>query len=106
MREIEEKELTDLIETPGQGVAVYLYTPLCGTCQVARRMLEVAELLLPVGTLVAVNVNMARNWVQEHQISSVPALYIVDAARSQPPVIRYRMGSVEELLSEIRGVIS
>ena len=105
MRDIGEKELRELTGTPGLGLAVFLYTPLCGTCQVARRMLEVAEQLLPPDTLVAVNVNTAPHWVQEQQIASVPALYIIDAARSQAPVVRYRMGSVEELLNEIRGVI-
>ncbi len=104
MRMLNEKELRSQLDNKGKPIAVFLYTPLCGTCKVARRMLEVAEHLLPEDTLSTADVNMMPQVAQEYQIKSVPALLLMDADRSHPPRIRYRMGSVEELLEAIRSV--
>ncbi|GIO55037.1 thioredoxin family protein [Paenibacillus cellulositrophicus] len=106
MRHLSEQELLKELWTKGQPLAVFLYTPFCGTCKAARRMLEVAEHLLPEGIVADADVNMLPQVVQQYQIRSVPALLVTDANRSAKPSIRYSMGSVEDLLQEIRGVIS
>jgi len=104
MRLLNEIELRYEMDNKGKPMAVFLYTPLCGTCKVARRMLEVAEHLLPSEILSVADVNMMPEIAQEYQIKSVPALLLMDADRSYPARIRYRMGSVEELLEAIRSV--
>lgn len=104
MRTLNEQELRSEMDHKGKPLAIFLYTPLCGTCKVARRMLEVAEHLIPEDTLSAADVNMMPQVAQEYQIRSVPALLLMDAERTDPPTIQYRMGSVEELLDAIRSV--
>lgn len=106
MRHLNEEELLKELWTKGAPLAVFLYTPFCGTCKAARRMLEVAEHLLPEGIIADADVNMLPKIVQQYQIRSVPALLVAKADRSSMPSIRYSMGSVEELLQDIRGVIS
>lgn len=105
MLTLNERELRIQIEQKGKPIAVFLYTPLCGTCKVARRMLEVSEHLLPEDIISAADVNMMPQIAQEYQIRSVPALLLMDRDRKHPPIIRYRMGSVEELLEAIRSVM-
>lgn len=49
MKEMNQPELLELLATKGEPLVLFLYTPLCGTCKAARRMIEVAEHLLPPG---------------------------------------------------------
>ena len=46
MQEWNEKELNEAIQQD-KTVCLYLYTPMCGTCQVASKMLTVALELYP-----------------------------------------------------------
>jgi thioredoxin-like negative regulator of GroEL len=102
-----QEELLELLGRAGEPLVVFLYTPLCGTCKAARRMLEVARHLLPPGLLIAEgNVNMLPGLVDTYRISSVPALLVVPADRSAEPEILYSMGSVERMLEYIRRVTS
>lgn len=41
-----EKQLEERI-LQEEKLALYFYTPLCGTCQLAGRMLEIAEQAVP-----------------------------------------------------------
>ncbi|BFH62174.1 thioredoxin family protein [Paenibacillus azoreducens] len=106
MRVLNEHELLEELWSKGKPVAVFLHTPFCGTCKVARRMLEVAEYLLPEGLLAEADVNMLPHVVAQYKIRSVPALLLADAERSGKPELIYSMGSVEDLLAHIRGVLS
>ncbi|MDR0270872.1 thioredoxin family protein [Paenibacillus sp.] len=106
MKPLTEKQLLEELWSKGKPLAVFLHTPFCGTCKVAQRMLEVAEHLLPEGLLAEADVNMLPIVVEQYKIRSVPALLLADAERSGKPDIKYSMGSVEELLAQIRGVLS
>ncbi|MBT2287935.1 thioredoxin family protein [Paenibacillus albidus] len=107
MKERNEPELLNELETAGPPLVVFVYTPLCGTCKAARRMLEVAEHLLPSAVaVVAANVNMMPGLVSKYRISSVPALMVVPGSRDVAPVIHYSLGSVERILDYIRSVTS
>ena len=55
----------------GMPQAVFIYTPLCGTCTAARRMLEVVEHMLPEGIISEMNIHDIPELVQQFQISSV-----------------------------------
>ncbi|WP_253735819.1 thioredoxin family protein [Paenibacillus sp. FJAT-26967] len=83
-----------------RSFAVFFHTPLCGTCKVARRMLEVLIQMEPAIPLKACNANYMPGFVQEWQISSVPCIVVIERGR----VVRtlYAMNSVEYLLSELR----
>ncbi|MDQ0169610.1 thioredoxin family protein [Paenibacillus tundrae] len=95
-----------LMRSVWEGVpqAVFIYTPLCGTCVAARRMLEIAEHLLPADILFEMNIHDIPELVQQFQISSVPAVMIFDGEQGVPKMV-YRMSSVEHLLNEIRKAV-
>ncbi|MFC7687907.1 thioredoxin family protein [Ureibacillus sp. GCM10028918] len=57
-------------------VALYLYTPMCGTCAVASKMLEVIENLLPDLPLGKANINYLETLAMDYQVESVPCLLI------------------------------
>ncbi|MHA0855281.1 thioredoxin family protein [Paenibacillus sp. CMAA1364] len=105
MRDLQELEVRDLLHRKDKPVVLFLYTPLCGTCTAAKRMLTVVEHLIPEDTITAINVNMMPLFAQEYKIRSVPAIMLMDAGHDGLPTIIYRMGSVEELLDAIRSVI-
>ncbi|QCT02765.1 hypothetical protein E6C60_2050 [Paenibacillus algicola] len=88
-----------------QPVIVFLHTPFCGTCKAARKMLEVAEAMLPDGMLLESDVNFLPDLVQQLQVRSVPALLAVTDHDAEPYKILYRMGSVQDILSFVRGVM-
>lgn len=74
---------------------VFFYTPLCGTCKVGERMLEVVTALNPRTPMGRCNINfspvLARNW----QIESVPCL--VRWHRGTVADKKYRFDDVQEL---------
>jgi thioredoxin-like negative regulator of GroEL len=107
MKDMNESELLEVLAQEGRPLAVFFYTPLCGTCKAARRMLEVAEHMLPADVIIAsCNVNIIPGLVNKFRISSVPALMVVNAERTQVPEIYYAMISVERVLEYIRSVTS
>lgn len=94
MREISAEELLRAA-AEGNALAVYFHTPTCGTCRVARRMMEAVELLLPELLFLSCDLNLAPELAQNWQIRSVPcAVYIKNG---QPVGFRYRMGDTVEL---------
>lgn len=56
--------------------AFYLYTPMCGTCAVASKMLDVIETLLPELPMGKANINFLEQLAFDYQIESVPCLLI------------------------------
>lgn len=55
---------------------VYLYTPMCGTCQLAKRMLEVVEQLFPHIPFYQADINYMPERAMEWKIESVPCLLL------------------------------
>ncbi|MWV42269.1 thioredoxin [Paenibacillus sp. HJL G12] len=106
MRSLDEKQLLEELWSKGKPLAVFLHTPFCGTCKVARRMLEITEHMLPGEMIAEADVNMLPKVVEQYKVRSVPALLLANAERSGKPEIVYSMGSVEDLLAQIRGVLS
>lgn len=56
--------------------AFYLYTPMCGTCAVASKMMDVVEQLLPNVPLGKANLNYTEQLAYDLQIESVPCLVV------------------------------
>lgn len=56
--------------------AFYLYTPMCGTCAVASKMLTVTEALLPAVAIGKGNVNFMEELAMQYEVESVPCLLI------------------------------
>lgn len=95
MIEISEKELlSQLNDKP--AFAVYFFTPFCGTCALAEKMLNVAMAVKETVPLFKCNVNFAPALVRRWEISSVPCLLLV---RNGEIIARESaMKSVEHLL--------
>ncbi|NMH68436.1 thioredoxin family protein [Bacillus sp. RO3] len=56
--------------------AVYLYTPMCGTCQVASKMMDVVEKLPQSFHFVKANLNYLPEFAEKQSIESVPCLLL------------------------------
>ncbi|AZK48831.1 thioredoxin family protein [Paenibacillus lentus] len=76
--------------------ALYLYTPLCGTCKLGETMLDIAiqsgNTLMPVSKL---NINFAPRLRNEWQIMSVPCLVLLE--HGKPVAKEYALRSVVDL---------
>ena len=56
--------------------AFYLYTPLCGTCQVAGKMMDVVNELTKEVPIGKANLNYMEDLALDYEIESVPCLLI------------------------------
>jgi len=81
--------------------AVFVHTPLCGTCQAAKRMLAVATEVVPEFRLASANLNEIPELAQTFKIRSVPCLLI---KRKDGNIYKqYRFPSVVELVELLRN---
>ncbi|ANE47856.1 hypothetical protein SY83_17915 [Paenibacillus swuensis] len=83
--------------------ALFLYTPLCGTCKVAMRMLEVIEAMHPNLELYRTNVNFAPGLVQRWRITSIPCILLFQKGRVTKSI--YAMHSVDGLYQLLKPII-
>lgn len=65
----------------GEKTAFYLYTPMCGTCMVAEKMMDVIEQLLPNVKIGKANINFTEQLAFEEKIESVPCLLIANRGK-------------------------
>ncbi|KGR78191.1 thioredoxin family protein [Ureibacillus manganicus] len=72
--------------------AFYLYTPMCGTCAVASKMMEVIENVVTEIPIGQANINFLEDLAIEYKIESVPCLLIS------------RKGNVEEKIYAFQSV--
>ncbi|MFK9090045.1 thioredoxin family protein [Bacillus salipaludis] len=75
MNEWNRNELAAFLTHDESGL-LYFYTPLCGTCQVASRMLLVLEELIDV-KMGKLNLNFYPDLAADLAIESVPCLLII-----------------------------
>ncbi|WP_413307442.1 thioredoxin family protein [Bacillus sp. 1P10SD] len=75
MNEWNQNNFTDFLERKSTGL-VYFYTPLCGTCQLASKMLQVVEQLVEID-MGKMNLNFYPELAMDLEIESVPCLIFV-----------------------------
>ena len=98
MKEWNGDQLSAFIENKTSGL-VYFYTPLCGTCQVASRMLQIIEEIDNV-ELGKMNLNFYPDLAKTYSVESVPCLlFIHDGHMAE---ILYAFQSVPYLLEKIK----
>ncbi|MGO4271791.1 thioredoxin family protein [Paenibacillus sp. TAF58] len=96
MQELTEQELLERVHrTQESSFAVFLYTPLCGTCKVTERMLDIILTMQPSLPIVKSNINFLPQITRKWQISSVPCIVILEQGKEKEYM--YRMRSVDEL---------
>uniref|UniRef100_A0A4Y8QAT3 Thioredoxin domain-containing protein n=1 Tax=Paenibacillus athensensis TaxID=1967502 RepID=A0A4Y8QAT3_9BACL len=88
-------ERTEQTEHDGSSFAVFIYTPLCGTCKVAERMLQVIEAMRPNLPLFKGNINFMPELAATWQIRSVPCIAAVRGGN--PQALIYSVQSVDAL---------
>jgi thioredoxin 1 len=95
---MEKTESIQAFLTKGKS-ALYLYTPMCGTCQVAGKMLDVVESMnigLPVER---VNLNYHKDIAREFEIESVPCLLLLSEGKVKKKI--YAFQSVPYIYEEM-----
>lgn len=79
--------------------ALYVYTPMCGTCQVARKMMQVVEHILPNISYGMININFNEQLAIDYRIESVPCLLISKQGEVVDKI--YAFKSVQNLLEKL-----
>ncbi|RFU63809.1 thioredoxin family protein [Peribacillus glennii] len=102
MQDWTEQELKTAIQWK-RTFCVYLYTPMCGTCQVASRMLSIVLEMFPDITCGKMNMNFAKDIPAQYEIESVPCLLIFK--EGQPEKKIYAFQSVPYLYDILKGAI-
>ncbi|WP_232697235.1 thioredoxin family protein [Brevibacillus daliensis] len=74
MKDIDLTQLNQIVNENTDKMFLYIYTPLCGTCNIAYKMLTVMEQLFPAVMFYRANINMFPDLAREWEITSVPAL--------------------------------
>ncbi|MEW9501952.1 thioredoxin family protein [Jeotgalibacillus marinus] len=59
-----------------ENTALYLYTPMCGTCKLASRMLEITATTVTGYEIGKADLNYVGSLAETYQIESVPCLLI------------------------------
>jgi thioredoxin-like negative regulator of GroEL len=93
-----KSHLSDLLDGKFSGL-VYFYTPICGTCQIASKMLAVIEKLFPQTNVLKIDVNYQPLLAEELKIESVPCLLVLEAGRTKDKI--YAFKSVTDLFERI-----
>jgi thiol-disulfide isomerase/thioredoxin len=101
MNEWNRTDLTDFLDRKEIGL-LYFYTPLCGTCQVASRMLQIVEELVEVVSG-KMNLNFYPDLAKNFAVESVPCLLIIRNSEVQETV--YAFHSVPFLLDKIKSYL-
>ncbi|KAA1042513.1 thioredoxin family protein [Macrococcus equipercicus] len=73
---------------PGETYIIFGYTPLCGTCKVAERMVDVLAELTKLH-VIKQDVNYVPALVQDYQVMSVPVLFVVKADEVAATVFKF-----------------
>lgn len=99
-RVMEQEQIRALLTGELVGL-IYFYTPMCGTCQMAEKMLLVIEQLIPEIPLLKVNLNFHPHLAETFAIESVPCLLIIKNGDLKEKI--YAFHSVPYLFGKIRG---
>ncbi|WP_456277772.1 thioredoxin family protein [Bacillus sp. AK128] len=102
MEEWLEINKTLLLES--DQLALFMYTPICGTCKLAERMLMIIEELIPELPIKKINLNFVPDISEEWEIQSVPCLLIFKNGKMVKRVFAFQ--SVDYLYKEIKYVCS
>ncbi|MEC5424973.1 thioredoxin family protein [Virgibacillus sp. C22-A2] len=70
MQQIKDEQLNQ------ENYLLYIYTPFCGTCGLARTMLEKIESVHKQGVFYEMNASLYPEFMQANQVESVPCLLI------------------------------
>ncbi|MFC0470230.1 thioredoxin family protein [Halalkalibacter kiskunsagensis] len=76
MEEISSSKLDEMLGARDPLTIVFVYTPLCGTCKLAERMVGVVEKTFETLPIFSLNINHSPAFAQKWKIKSVPCLLL------------------------------
>ena len=96
-KDINISEITEHAQQPHH--LIFGYTPMCGTCKISERMLDIANemLQLPVTKL---DLNFYPEFSEHYQIQSVPVLLLMNQTQELKRI--YAFQSVPYLLENLK----
>lgn len=100
MKDWNGEEIVKKIQTQGR-FCLYLYTPICGTCQVASKMLTILQEIVPDIEFGKSDVNYIRPIAEEYMVESVPCLLMFKEGQLVKKI--YAFQSVPYLLETIQN---
>lgn len=99
MNELTSQQMEHMIQQEKDAI-LFFYTPLCGTCRLAERMLQVAYETVPEAPIFKINMLYTSERNQAWRLTSVPCLVFL--SRGEPIAIHYRMESAAHLYQLLR----
>lgn len=73
-----------------ERMLLYIYTPFCGTCSVARAMLEKIEAVHQEDIFYEMNASLHPDYMLDNKIESVPCLLIKEGNQIKEKVYTFR----------------
>ncbi|MHA6259992.1 thioredoxin family protein [Sporosarcina sp. CAU 1771] len=93
------REQWDAAKQESDCVVYYLYTPICGTCAVASKMMEVISVMKPNIPMGKADLNYVQDIAVDYEIESVPCLLISRNGKISDKI--YAFKSVPVLLEKV-----
>ena len=73
-----------------QQTAFFIYTPMCGTCDIGKKILDVIENLLPDLPLGMANINYLEDLAHDLKIESVPCLIVSENGKVTEKIYAFK----------------
>jgi len=102
IQEQQQSAIIALMEEKDSCFALLFYTPFCGTCGVAERMLSIVQAAGVPCPIYKTNINYTPLLREQFQIKSVPCLLIVQNGKPKGTI--YAMQSVDYLFKELQAI--
>ena len=93
------REEWETTKNNSEKVLYYLYTPICGTCMVASKMMDVVEAMKQDVPMGKADLNYIQDVAVDYEIESVPCLLITENGVVKNKI--YAFQSVPDLLQNI-----
>ncbi|UJL45210.1 thioredoxin family protein [Virgibacillus sp. NKC19-16] len=82
---------------------LFIYTPFCGTCHLARAMLEKIESVHKETIFYEMNASLHASFMQEQQIESVPCLLIKEGNEVKEKIyVFYSIANIYTYLTDYK----
>lgn len=78
---------------------IFGYTPMCGTCKVSERMLDIANEILQL-PIKKIDLNFHPEFSEQNQIMSIPVLVVMNKSKETDRI--YAFQSVPYLLEKLK----
>lgn len=103
MKELSQAQLLAKVVNEHDPFALFIYTPLCGTCKLAKRMLLILLEMSPSLPIYQANINLMPGLAKKWSIANVPCLLILEQRTIAQR--HYALNSVDYLYRILKPLI-